>query len=62
MEFKCPRCGKVISDQNQPDKNAAEKDLPEFFPFCSERCKYIDLGAWMEEGYRIPVRDEEQDD
>jgi endogenous inhibitor of DNA gyrase (YacG/DUF329 family) len=24
-------------------------------PFCSERCKLIDLGAWASESYRIPV-------
>jgi endogenous inhibitor of DNA gyrase (YacG/DUF329 family) len=24
-------------------------------PFCSERCKMIDLGAWATESYRIPV-------
>lgn len=23
-------------------------------PFCSERCKLIDLGAWASESYRIP--------
>jgi uncharacterized protein len=23
-------------------------------PFCSERCKLLDLGAWAEEKYRIP--------
>lgn len=23
-------------------------------PFCSERCKLIDLGSWLGEGYRIP--------
>ncbi|MCB1758869.1 MAG: DNA gyrase inhibitor YacG [Gammaproteobacteria bacterium] len=22
-------------------------------PFCSERCRLIDLGAWLDEGYRI---------
>ncbi|GIU82081.1 MAG: hypothetical protein KatS3mg006_1145 [Pyrinomonadaceae bacterium] len=26
----------------------------EFRPFCSERCKLIDLGAWADEQYRIP--------
>ena len=25
-----------------------------FRPFCSERCKQIDLGAWAEEKYAIP--------
>jgi endogenous inhibitor of DNA gyrase (YacG/DUF329 family) len=24
-------------------------------PFCSERCRMIDLGAWANEAYRIPV-------
>ncbi|GAB5547138.1 MAG: hypothetical protein SangKO_068980 [Sandaracinaceae bacterium] len=23
-------------------------------PFCSRRCKLIDLGQWLDEGYRIP--------
>lgn len=27
-------------------------------PFCSERCKMIDLGAWATEAYRVPVEDE----
>lgn len=25
------------------------------FPFCSERCRLIDLGNWSSEEYRIPV-------
>jgi uncharacterized protein len=25
-----------------------------FRPFCSERCKMIDLGQWATEGYRVP--------
>ena len=25
------------------------------FPFCSTRCKQIDLGKWLNEQYRIPV-------
>ena len=26
-----------------------------FRPFCSERCKQIDLGAWADEKYAIPA-------
>lgn len=26
----------------------------EFFPFCSGRCRLIDLGRWADEQYRIP--------
>jgi len=29
-------------------------------PFCSERCKMIDLGAWATESYRVPVEDDDQ--
>jgi endogenous inhibitor of DNA gyrase (YacG/DUF329 family) len=27
-------------------------------PFCSERCKLIDLGAWATEKYRVPLEGE----
>ncbi len=26
-------------------------------PFCSDRCKLIDLGAWAEESYKIPTQE-----
>ena len=37
--------------------------IPEnrYRPFCSERCKLIDLGAWATESYRVPVQDQEND-
>jgi uncharacterized protein len=40
----CPTCGKraLYSPENP------------FRPFCSERCKLIDLGQWATESYRIP--------
>lgn len=40
---KCPRCGKEI-----------EWTESEYRPFCSERCKLIDLGEWIEGGYSLP--------
>jgi len=43
MQVKCPRCGKLV-----------EWEGNEWRPFCSERCKLIDLGAWASEEYRIP--------
>jgi endogenous inhibitor of DNA gyrase (YacG/DUF329 family) len=54
MEFKCPVCQKAIpSVTTGPDGkkqiNAA------FFPFCSQRCRLIDLGAWLDGDYRVPV-------
>jgi endogenous inhibitor of DNA gyrase (YacG/DUF329 family) len=42
MILKCPRCGKESDSQNNP-----------FRPFCSERCKLVDLGSWMTGSYRI---------
>ncbi len=41
---RCPQCGTMIEFRS---------DNP-FRPFCSERCKLIDLGAWAEERYAIP--------
>lgn len=47
----CPRCGA-----------AAPYDASNRFrPFCSERCRLIDLGAWASEEYRVPVNEPEPD-
>jgi endogenous inhibitor of DNA gyrase (YacG/DUF329 family) len=40
---KCPQCG-------APVRWTAEST---WRPFCSERCKLIDLGAWAAERYRV---------
>jgi endogenous inhibitor of DNA gyrase (YacG/DUF329 family) len=40
---KCPTCRREI------DWSASE-----FRPFCSERCRLIDLGAWLTEKHAIP--------
>jgi endogenous inhibitor of DNA gyrase (YacG/DUF329 family) len=29
-----------------------------FRPFCSKRCRLIDLGIWLEEGYSIPAAED----
>ena len=44
----CPRCGTGIP------YSAANP----FRPFCSERCKLIDLGAWANKEYRAEVRND----
>ena len=44
---KCPTCGKPVA------WTAANR----WRPFCSERCKLIDLGDWFEERNRIPDDD-----
>jgi endogenous inhibitor of DNA gyrase (YacG/DUF329 family) len=50
-QVKCPQCGRLAlySSENK------------FRPFCSERCRIIDLGAWADESYRIPAKDSSSD-
>ena len=31
-----------------------------YLPFCSLRCKRIDLGRWLGEAYRIPAEDQDE--
>lgn len=62
VKTKCPGCGKETLWKGNIWR-----------PFCSERCKMADLGAWITEGYKIPdeswedsghdeaPRDEEED-
>ena len=47
--FPCPRCGEATQWEDNP-----------FRPFCSERCKLIDLGAWANNEYRLPTQDAPQ--
>jgi endogenous inhibitor of DNA gyrase (YacG/DUF329 family) len=41
---KCPRCG-----------TETEYEGNEFRPFCSDRCKLLDFGAWADERYALPA-------
>jgi endogenous inhibitor of DNA gyrase (YacG/DUF329 family) len=45
----CPTCGKKVE----------WSDKSKFRPFCSERCKQIDLGAWAAEKYKIGGTDQD---
>ena len=47
----CPQCGKGV--EWNPENR--------YRPFCSERCKLIDLGAWASEKYRVPVSEDRDD-
>jgi endogenous inhibitor of DNA gyrase (YacG/DUF329 family) len=44
----CPACGR---DAEFSPRNPSR-------PFCSMRCKTLDLGAWASEQYRIAAQDE----
>ncbi len=43
---KCPTCDKPVRWQDNP-----------FRPFCSERCKLIDFGAWVDGDYAVPAEE-----
>jgi endogenous inhibitor of DNA gyrase (YacG/DUF329 family) len=50
ISVRCPTCRALVLQK--------EED----FPFCSERCRLIDLGKWASGGYVIstPINDPEQ--
>lgn len=39
----CPVCGKPVTAEHRP--------------FCSDRCRKVDLNRWLSEAYRIPAAD-----
>ena len=46
LEVKCPSCNNQFTYYQSA-----------FRPFCSERCKMVDLGHWLEESYRVPLKE-----
>ena len=51
--MRCPTCKKEVEEPS------AGEELPRHFPFCSDRCKLIDLGRWLDGKYQVPVVDRE---
>jgi endogenous inhibitor of DNA gyrase (YacG/DUF329 family) len=51
LAMRCPICHREVSWEGNP-----------FRPFCSERCKLIDLDHWLSERYRVstPVETESE--
>ena len=49
---RCPRCG----------GNSVYAASNPWRPFCSERCRNADFGAWASEGYRVAPAAESDDD
>ena len=44
--MKCPICNRPAPYEGNP-----------YRPFCSERCKLIDFGAWVNEEYTVPAEE-----
>ncbi|MCD6570549.1 MAG: DNA gyrase inhibitor YacG [Deltaproteobacteria bacterium] len=51
MKVKCPVCGRITEYEGNP-----------FRPFCSKKCKDIDLVNWADGRYRIPGQDARKDE
>jgi uncharacterized protein len=49
LTVKCPICHKMGEWKGNP-----------YRPFCSRRCRLVDLNGWLEERYRIPDDDVEE--
>lgn len=45
LTVRCPQCGHLT----------AYSTSNPWRPFCSERCKSMDFGAWASESYRVPT-------
>ena len=44
LQIKCPHCNREFNYYQSDSR-----------PFCSEKCKMVDLGHWFEESYVVPV-------
>jgi endogenous inhibitor of DNA gyrase (YacG/DUF329 family) len=44
--MKCPTCHRPSRWEDNPHR-----------PFCSERCKLLDFGAWANEEYKVPAEE-----
>ncbi len=49
---RCPVCKQAVQ---KPPENT-------WFPFCSNRCKLVDLSKWLSEEYRVPAQEADGDE
>jgi len=52
---RCPVCDANVKLDATPDATPT-------VPFCSERCRLIDLGRWLDEAYAVPEKKQPEDD
>jgi hypothetical protein len=50
---RCPICKREIPPS---------EGLPPLGPFCSARCRSIDLGSWLDGKYSVPVTEDDEDE
>lgn len=51
MKYRCPVCKKTLE---------VKEHKSQYFPFCSERCRLIDLGKWLDAKYIITSRPQDK--
>lgn len=51
MSIRCPMCGRWF-----------EQEESSAMPFCSSRCRSVDLGRWLKESYGLPQHVEEEEE
>jgi len=56
VEYRCPICNRSAVSQTKDGQGPGR-----YFPFCSERCKLVDLGAWLDADYRIVPSETEEE-
>ncbi len=47
----CPICGQQLDSESTQS-----------MPFCSDRCRLIDLGRWLNEEHRLPIEPEDEEE
>lgn len=60
MDTVCPICKRPVEPPSQEGEGQTAGSS--HFPFCSERCKLIDLGRWLDGRYQIPVVEDDLDE
>jgi hypothetical protein len=55
IQFRCPVCKSNLAGYGKGGSSL-------FFPFCSRRCRLVDLGQWLDGQYRIPISPDPLDD
>lgn len=48
---RCPVCDATVSLEETPTA-----------PFCSDRCRLVDLGRWLDESYGVPAPPPDDDE
>lgn len=58
LPTKCPICKRKVP---VPPPGATQQQRG-FYPFCTDRCRLVDLGRWLDGAYQIPVKDTDDDE